>query len=73
MIDVSVSRGTVLRLDEALPDPEVPSTRVGGVDEYARKGRHYGLSWSTSGGGLKRQMYGRAGSPLLRKRVPLYS
>ncbi|MET8747495.1 transposase [Streptomyces sp. NPDC004728] len=38
-----MSRSTVLRLVEALPDPEVPALRVGGVDEYAtRKGRHYG-------------------------------
>ncbi|MFF9076738.1 ISL3 family transposase [Streptomyces sp. NPDC014872] len=40
---LSVSRSTVLRLVEALPDPEVPAPRVVGVDEYAtRKGRHYG-------------------------------
>ncbi|MGA5425116.1 ISL3 family transposase [Streptomyces lavendulocolor] len=40
---VSVSRSTVLRLVEALPNPEVPAPRVVGVDEYAtRKGRHYG-------------------------------
>lgn len=40
---VSVSRSTVLRLVEALPDPEVPAPRVVAVDEYAtRKGRHYG-------------------------------
>ncbi|WP_327575696.1 ISL3 family transposase [Streptomyces sp. NBC_00145] len=40
---VSVSRSTVLRLVEALPDPEVPAPSVVGVDEYAtRKGRHYG-------------------------------
>ncbi|MFE3991687.1 ISL3 family transposase [Streptomyces goshikiensis] len=40
---VSVSRSTVLRLVEALPDPGVPAPRVVGVDEYAtRKGRHYG-------------------------------
>ncbi|MFI7180180.1 hypothetical protein [Streptomyces spororaveus] len=39
---MSVSRSTVLRLVEALPDPEVPAPRVVGVDEYAtRKGRHY--------------------------------
>ncbi|MFD4232060.1 transposase [Streptomyces sp. NPDC058545] len=43
MFGVSVSRSTVLRLVEALPDPEVTSPRVVGVDEYAtRKGRHYG-------------------------------
>ncbi|MFI2765387.1 ISL3 family transposase [Streptomyces echinatus] len=42
-LGVSVSRSTVLRLVEALPDPEVPAPRVVGVDEYAtRKGRHYG-------------------------------
>ncbi|MCX5071121.1 transposase [Streptomyces sp. NBC_00513] len=40
---VSVSRSTVLRLVESLPNPEVPAPRVVGVDEYAtRKGRHYG-------------------------------
>ncbi|MGW0788501.1 ISL3 family transposase [Streptomyces sp. NPDC002911] len=40
---VAVSRSTVLRLVEALPDPEVPAPRVVGVDEYAtRRGRHYG-------------------------------
>ncbi|MDX3568478.1 ISL3 family transposase [Streptomyces sp. ID05-47C] len=40
---VSVSRSTVMRLVEALPDPEFPAPRVVGVDEYAtRKGRHYG-------------------------------
>ncbi|MER5601590.1 ISL3 family transposase [Streptomyces sp. NPDC002265] len=43
VIGVSVSRSTMLRLVEALPDPEVPAPRVVGVDEYAtRKGRHYG-------------------------------
>ncbi|MGI5478688.1 ISL3 family transposase [Streptomyces lavendofoliae] len=36
-------RSTVLRLVDALPEPEVPAPRVVGVDEYAtRKGRHYG-------------------------------
>ncbi|WP_328959044.1 transposase [Kitasatospora purpeofusca] len=40
---VSVSRSTVLRLVEELPDPEPPAPRVVGVDEYAtRKGRAYG-------------------------------
>ena len=40
---VSVSRSTLLRLTDALPEPEPPSPRVVGVDEYAtRKGRHYG-------------------------------
>ncbi|WP_443079467.1 ISL3 family transposase [Streptomyces sp. NBC_01717] len=40
---VAVSRSTVLRLVEALPDPEVAVPRVLGVDEYAtRKGRFYG-------------------------------
>ncbi|MEU0946840.1 ISL3 family transposase [Streptomyces canus] len=40
---VSVSRSTVLRLVDALPEPEVAAPRVVGVDEYAtRKGRHYG-------------------------------
>ncbi|MEE1736932.1 hypothetical protein PUR49_10525 [Streptomyces sp. BE147] len=39
----SVSRSTVLRLVEALPDPEPPVPRVVGVDEYATcKGRAYG-------------------------------
>ncbi|MGW1405410.1 hypothetical protein [Streptomyces sp. NPDC002403] len=40
---MSVSRSTVWRLVNALPEPDVPTPRVGGVDEYAtRKGRHYG-------------------------------
>ncbi|MFH8837277.1 transposase family protein [Streptomyces sp. NPDC017868] len=43
VLNVSISRSTVLRLVEALPEPEVPTPRVVGVDEYAtRKGRHYG-------------------------------
>ncbi|MGW7356231.1 transposase [Streptomyces sp. NPDC054802] len=42
-LGVSVSRSAVLRLLEALPEPEVPAPRVVGVDEYAtRKGRVYG-------------------------------
>ncbi|WP_443072627.1 ISL3 family transposase [Streptomyces sp. NBC_01439] len=40
---MSISRSTVLRLVEALPDPDVPAPRAVGVDEYAtREGRHYG-------------------------------
>ncbi|MFF3319964.1 ISL3 family transposase [Streptomyces sp. NPDC003035] len=40
---VSISRSAVLRLLDALPEPEVPTPRVVGVDEYAaRKGRVYG-------------------------------
>ncbi|MFF5538126.1 transposase [Streptomyces cinerochromogenes] len=43
MLGMSISRSTVLRLVEALPEPEVSTPRVVGVDEYAtRKGRHYG-------------------------------
>lgn len=43
VLGVSVSRSTVLRLVDALPEPEVVTPRVVGVDEYAtRKGRHYG-------------------------------
>ncbi|MFF4038337.1 transposase [Streptomyces sp. NPDC001816] len=43
VLGVPVSRSTVLRLVDALPDPEVSAPRVVGVDEYAtRKGRHYG-------------------------------
>lgn len=43
VLGVSASRITVLRLVNALPDPEMPGPRVVGVDEYAtRKGRHYG-------------------------------
>ncbi|MFE2267604.1 transposase [Streptomyces griseosporeus] len=43
ILGVSVSRSTVLRLIDALPEPEAPAPRVVGVDEYAtRKGRHYG-------------------------------
>ncbi|HEX5567833.1 MAG TPA: ISL3 family transposase [Streptomyces sp.] len=42
-LGVSVSRSTVLRLVDALPEPDVPAPRVVGVDEYTtRKGRHYG-------------------------------
>lgn len=38
-----VSRNTVLRLVDALPEPQPPVPRVVGVDEYAmRKGRVYG-------------------------------
>ncbi|XCW00633.1 transposase [Streptomyces sp. HUAS MG47] len=40
---VSVSRSTVLRLVEELPEPNPPAPRVVGVDGYAmRKGRAYG-------------------------------
>ncbi|MFF0009650.1 ISL3 family transposase [Streptomyces tibetensis] len=40
---VSISRSTVLRLVDALPEPQPPAPRVVGVDEYAtRKGRQYG-------------------------------
>ncbi|MFE3158494.1 ISL3 family transposase [Streptomyces sp. NPDC059221] len=43
ILGMSVSRSTVLRLVDALPEPESPAPRVVGVDEYAtRKGRHYG-------------------------------
>nr|WP_308368691.1 ISL3 family transposase [Streptomyces sp. ISL-36] len=43
VLGVSVSRSTIVRLADALPEPEVPAPRVVGVDEYAtRKGRHYG-------------------------------
>ncbi|MFP8887569.1 ISL3 family transposase, partial [Streptomyces mangrovi] len=43
VMGVSVSRSTILRLVDTLPEPEVPAPRVVGVDEYAtRKGRHYG-------------------------------
>ncbi|MBA6439116.1 ISL3 family transposase, partial [Streptomyces sp. GMR22] len=40
---VSVSRSTLLRLVDALPELDVPAPRVVGVDEYAiRKGHTYG-------------------------------
>ncbi|MGX1761679.1 ISL3 family transposase, partial [Streptomyces lydicus] len=40
---ISVSRDTVLRLVDALPEPQPRTPRVVGVDEYAmRKGRVYG-------------------------------
>ncbi|WP_455770479.1 ISL3 family transposase [Streptomyces goshikiensis] len=40
---MSISRSTVLRLVEAPPEPEVPTPRVVGVDEYStHKGRRYG-------------------------------
>ncbi|WP_326791177.1 transposase [Streptomyces sp. NBC_00841] len=45
VLGASVSRSTVLRLVDALPEPEVPPTRLVSVDEYAtRKGRHYGTA-----------------------------
>src|SRR6478735_8363668 len=40
---ISVSRSTVLRLVDAMPDPQPSSPRVVGIDEYAMcKGRIYG-------------------------------
>ncbi len=43
VLGVAVSRSTVLRRAEALPDPEVAAPRVVGADEYAtRTGRFYG-------------------------------
>ncbi|WP_203237075.1 ISL3 family transposase [Streptomyces gilvosporeus] len=43
VLGLSVSRSTVLRVVDALPEPEVPAPRVVGVDEYAtRQGRRYG-------------------------------
>ncbi|MFJ6793936.1 ISL3 family transposase [Streptomyces sp. NPDC091268] len=43
VVGVSISRSTVLRLIDALPEQEVAAPRVVGVDEYAtRKGRNYG-------------------------------
>ncbi|GAA5024558.1 hypothetical protein GCM10025734_83230 [Kitasatospora paranensis] len=43
VLGVSISRSAVLRLIHALPEPQPPSPRVVGVDEYAmRKGRVYG-------------------------------
>ncbi|WP_107309410.1 ISL3 family transposase [Streptomyces sp. TP-A0356] len=40
---VTVSRSTVPRLIDALPETVMPAPRAVGVDEYAtRKGRHYG-------------------------------
>jgi transposase len=43
LLGMPVSRSTLLRLIDALPDPETAVPRVVGVDEYAtRKGRHYG-------------------------------
>jgi transposase len=43
VLGMSISRSTVLRLVETLPEPEVPPPRVVGVDEYdPRKGRRYG-------------------------------
>ncbi|QIY68086.1 transposase [Streptomyces sp. RLB1-33] len=43
VLGVGASRSTVLRLVDTLPEPEAPTPRVVGVEEYAiRKGRHYG-------------------------------
>ncbi|MFD7780458.1 ISL3 family transposase [Streptomyces sp. NPDC059753] len=43
VLGASVSRSTVLRLVDALPEPEVAAPRVVGVGEYAtRTGRRYG-------------------------------
>ncbi|MDI5965401.1 ISL3 family transposase [Streptomyces sp. SL54] len=43
VLGTSVSRSTILRLVDELPEPDVTPPRVVGVDEYAtRKGRHYG-------------------------------
>ncbi|MFE7357706.1 transposase [Streptomyces sp. NPDC057543] len=43
VLGVGVSRSTILRLVDELPEPQPPTPRVVGVDEYAtRKGRHYG-------------------------------
>ncbi|WP_202491755.1 ISL3 family transposase [Streptomyces venezuelae] len=43
VLGAGVSRSTVLRLVDALAEPDPPAPRVVGVDEYAtRKGRHYG-------------------------------
>lgn len=43
LFGVSVSRSTVPRLVDTLPEPDVPAQRVVGIDEYAPlKGRVYG-------------------------------
>ncbi|MGP3970958.1 ISL3 family transposase [Streptomyces sp. 6N223] len=43
VIGVSISRSTVLRLVNELPDPQPPAPWVVGVDEYStRKGHTYG-------------------------------
>lgn len=42
-LGAGVSRSTILRLVDELPEPQPPTPRGVGVDEYAtRKGRHYG-------------------------------
>lgn len=43
ILGISVSRSTVLRLVDAMPDPQPPSLHVASIDEYVmRKGRVYG-------------------------------
>ncbi|WP_345552699.1 transposase family protein [Streptomyces lannensis] len=48
VLGVAVSRSTVLRLVDALPEPEMPAPRVVGVDEYAtRNWRPSRASWES--------------------------
>ncbi len=62
----AVSRSTLIRLIRVAADPDEATPLVLGVDDFAlRKGHVNRIKM------IKRQMYGRAGPDLLRKRILL--